>query len=158
MGLSQTRILLTTKLLKHCQSIITSSLQFLDWILISGFRRDVDEICALWDTTRRRVLIVYGRFGITYRSPWICDRYVVPKGRLTSTTRRRVTSHKSADLLDWMLTENIQANPTRQTFAQDILHIPYIVYVRRNVVPSQPKVILKDYSNFYVFVVLCTAM
>jgi hypothetical protein len=28
------------------------------WILISGFRRDVDEIALFWDITRRRVVIV----------------------------------------------------------------------------------------------------
>jgi hypothetical protein len=39
-----------------------------DLPLISGFRREVDEICCLLDITRRRVVIVYRRFGTTYRS------------------------------------------------------------------------------------------
>jgi hypothetical protein len=33
--------------------------------LISGFRRDVN---VFWGITRRRVIIVYRRFGTTYRS------------------------------------------------------------------------------------------
>jgi hypothetical protein len=36
--------------------------------MISGFRRDVDEICVFWGITQRRVVIVYRRFGTTYRS------------------------------------------------------------------------------------------
>jgi hypothetical protein len=36
--------------------------------LISSFRHDVDEICALLEYYQRRVVIVYRRFGTTYRS------------------------------------------------------------------------------------------
>jgi hypothetical protein len=32
-------------------------------IVISDFRRDVDEICALLDITQRRVVTHYRRFG-----------------------------------------------------------------------------------------------
>jgi hypothetical protein len=36
--------------------------------VISGFRRDIDETVIFWDITQRRVVIVYRRFGTTYRS------------------------------------------------------------------------------------------
>jgi hypothetical protein len=35
--------------------------------VISGFRRDVDEICVFWDVTQRRVVILYRYFRTTYR-------------------------------------------------------------------------------------------
>jgi hypothetical protein len=36
--------------------------------MISGFSRDIDEICALLDATQRRVVFLDWRFGPTYRS------------------------------------------------------------------------------------------
>jgi hypothetical protein len=38
--------------------------------MISGFRRDVNEICAFFggDFTQRRMVIPYRRFGTTYHS------------------------------------------------------------------------------------------
>jgi hypothetical protein len=36
--------------------------------LISGFRRDVDESALFWDIAQRWVVILYRRFGATYRS------------------------------------------------------------------------------------------
>jgi hypothetical protein len=63
---------------------------------------------------RRRVIIVYRRFGTVCRShlqgsralssrtldSWRWDRYVVPKRRYAITTRRRVISQKIADLIN----------------------------------------------------------
>jgi hypothetical protein len=41
-------------------------------LMISGFRRDVDQIYTLfWDITQRRVVILYRRFGTTYRSNFL---------------------------------------------------------------------------------------
>jgi hypothetical protein len=37
-------------------------------LMISGFRRDVDEICALLDITQRRVVTLHLGFGTTHRS------------------------------------------------------------------------------------------
>jgi len=36
--------------------------------VIPGFRYDVDDTCALWDITQRRVVIPYRRFGTNCRS------------------------------------------------------------------------------------------
>jgi hypothetical protein len=44
-----------------------------------------------WDIMRRRVVIVYRRFGTN----------VVPKRRYTVTTRRRMICQKGADLMNW---------------------------------------------------------
>jgi hypothetical protein len=57
--------------------------------LISGFRRDVDEIYALLGY----YAVSCGNFLPTFQ-----DRYIVPKRRYTITTRRRVISQKSAAL------------------------------------------------------------
>ena len=37
--------------------------------MISGFRREIDEICSLfWEITQRVVVSLYRRFGTNYRS------------------------------------------------------------------------------------------
>jgi hypothetical protein len=77
-----------------------------------------------WGITQRRMVILYRRFGTTYRSylqgsrnpkrvvsstlptllelldPWRWSRYVVPKRRQRITIRRCVIPQKSADLKD----------------------------------------------------------
>jgi hypothetical protein len=81
-GISQKNSVLQTKIIGRI-SVLS---------VISGFRRDVDEICALMDITQRRMVILYRRFGTTYRShlqgsksprrfldPWRWDGYIVPK-------------------------------------------------------------------------------
>jgi hypothetical protein len=86
--------------------------------LISGFRRDVDEICALlryYATSCGNCLPTFRDNGSVPSSgvkksylqdsrrprlpdPWRWDRYFVPKRQQTITTRSRVISQKSADL------------------------------------------------------------
>jgi hypothetical protein len=63
--------------------------------------------CALfWDITQRRVVILYRRFGTTYRSqlqglldPRRWDIYVVPKRRYRITNLRCVIYQKIVDLI-----------------------------------------------------------
>jgi hypothetical protein len=57
--------------------------------------RDV-EICAFWDSTQRRVVIAYRRFGTTYPHPMQVSQWVVPKRRYGITTLCRVISQKNA--------------------------------------------------------------
>ena len=47
---------------------VSEDLNILRLFVISGFRRDVDEICAHLRYYADRVVILYRRFGTTYRS------------------------------------------------------------------------------------------
>jgi len=35
--------------------------------VISGFHRDVNEVCFIWEFTQHRLVILYRRFGENYR-------------------------------------------------------------------------------------------
>jgi hypothetical protein len=60
----------TTSVWPYRSVIWISENEGLVWFLcvISGIRRDVDEIALFCDITRRWVLVIYRRFGTTYRS------------------------------------------------------------------------------------------
>jgi hypothetical protein len=49
----------------HCCTVSSEDLKI---TLMSGFRRDVMKSAVFWGITRCRVVIVYRRFGTTYRS------------------------------------------------------------------------------------------
>jgi hypothetical protein len=79
---------------KSTTSVITLS-HFLIWrniLVVPWFQASAAMLMkyvVFWVITRRRVVIIYRRFGTTYRShlhgsrcdPWRWDRYVVPKRR-----------------------------------------------------------------------------
>ena len=53
-------------IIEHTGALLHGNIHTL--LAISGFRRDVEEICALfWGITQRRVVIQYRHLGITYR-------------------------------------------------------------------------------------------
>jgi hypothetical protein len=72
--------------------------------VLSGLRRDVDQICAFWDITQRRVVRIYQCFGTTCRShvqrtSWPLKMWqVAPKRRLRITTLHCLISQNSEDL------------------------------------------------------------
>ena len=74
------------------------------WRLISGFRRDVNEICDLLGFLRYRVVIPYRLFGTTYRDPWCWQQYV-PKRRCGITTLLCVKSQMRTDLIKCLTCE-----------------------------------------------------
>ena len=89
--------------------------------MISGFRRDLDEICALRgyyaslsaisvltlrdDISVRLSMVKKSRSLLGFLDPWRWDRYVVPKRRYRNTTQRCVMSQKGADLTTCILVE-----------------------------------------------------
>jgi hypothetical protein len=55
--------------------------------VISGFRRDADEICPFWDITQRREAVLYRRCGTTHRphlrgsgTPFFLDFLILEDG------------------------------------------------------------------------------
>jgi hypothetical protein len=86
---------------------VVKSLTHVGCCVISGFRRDSAEICdLLGDITQPWVVIMYRRFGATYRfhvegsrSPRKLVGFLDPKRRYRTTNQRCVISKKSADLM-----------------------------------------------------------
>jgi hypothetical protein len=106
----------------HCFSVVLcyESQLVVDKLIKHWFQASAAMLmksAVFWSITRHRVVIVYRHFGTTYRSHhhgskfrvvffptrtldlWRWDRYVVPKRRLTITTRCRVIPQKTADLI-----------------------------------------------------------
>jgi hypothetical protein len=49
----------------HVMAVLTTEWRWHVTIVTSGFRLDVNEICAVCDFTRKRVVVLYRRFGTT---------------------------------------------------------------------------------------------
>jgi hypothetical protein len=85
-----------------------------------------------WDITRRRVVIVYRRFGITYRphlqGSRVEDSWPLKMGPIrcpetgTITTRRRVMSQKSADLKDTLSLPSVRPTSGTIRIVKIIIH------------------------------------
>jgi hypothetical protein len=72
--------------------------------MISGFRSDVDEIALFWDITRRRVVIVYRRFGtmhLSHLDPCRLEPIRCPETSVNNylTTPRNISEERVSNLM-----------------------------------------------------------